>query len=541
MEKSIEAQQSVFVHILPDLSEPDSTGRIVEGEAQARNLAKLAWDPARQTPFVVACGERVRGNTSLLQQTRVQLEGSQPLTDTRKVHTLRFNAWSFPHDDSVLIGLLGTLLSEFRQGHLLEQLRFQVDNKLAEPACLLLHAAAPWAFAGPTGQVPRQIHHSVVDQRRVYSELFRDLFLQAAYLLFQGRVLWDSAAAVPQTLWDEQTRGKFNLAIFLEDLEQCQQDRKLELVETISLLLDLPIVSFYLDADREWLMDLLSSQRAGIKETFLEKLLQVDGPPPSRRPAREVISLEQAQPRKSPEEAIFREIEWVWIPAGSFSMGSLNGRYNEQPVHAVDLSGFRIARYPVTNAQYARYVSATQVRPPPHWRQGRIPQGRENHPVVFVSWREALGYCDWLSETLPEQGRVRLPSEAQWEYAARGSKGREYPWGNEAPDRALCNFNNYVNDTTPVGAYPKGASPEGVHDLVGNVWEWTCSKWERYPYATTERKRNKREAITGDEHRVLRGCSFRYGAWYVRSACRGNSHPDGRHSRVGFRVVMTTG
>jgi serine/threonine-protein kinase len=223
-------------------------------------------------------------------------------------------------------------------------------------------------------------------------------------------------------------------------------------------------------------------------------------------------------------------------------MGSARGRDNEQPVHVVTLPGFHIARYLVTNAQYAHYVTATDASPPQHWRNGKIPEGREKHPVVYVSWREAVDFCDWLSEIMAEQGqsgRVQLPSEAEWEYAARGIEGRTYPWGNNAPDKGYCNFDNAVSDTTPVGAYPKGATPDGVHDLAGNVWEWTRSKWENYPYPRDEKGRDKREERSGDNRRTLRGCSFRYSAWFTRSACRGNAHPGGRHPRIGFRVVVS--
>jgi serine/threonine-protein kinase len=536
MEMSSEARQGAFVRIVPDLPASVDNDPIFESGDAARKLAELAWNPARQTPFLVARRDRAQAGAGLLRQTRRLLEGARPRVGARKVRTLRFNAWKLPDDDSVLVGLLGTLLSQFRRGHLIERLRFQVDGSHTELARLLLHAAAPWAFARP----PEQASIPAIDERLVCGDLFRDLFQQGVCLLCEGSAtLGDGSSAGAQALWLEQLQREHNLAIFVEDLERCHQERLLETMEAIGLLLDLPGMSFYLGLDEDRMRNLLAQHLAGYREMFLEKWLESS---PPARPAPVVVAARQQQSKPS-AEPFFTQIEWLWIPAGSFRMGSEQGRDNERPVHSLELSGFHIARYPVTNAQYARYVSAGQVPPPAHWRHGKIPEGRENHPVVFVSWRDALGYCDWLSEQMAEQGRqgrVRLPSEAQWEYAARGSEGREYPWGNKAPDRELCNYNNYVNDTTPVGAYPKGASPEGVHDLAGNVWEWTRSKWEPYPYPSAERKRDRLEGFSGDEHRVLRGCSFRYGAWYVRSACRGKSHPDGRHSRVGFRVVMTT-
>jgi formylglycine-generating enzyme required for sulfatase activity len=162
--------------------------------------------------------------------------------------------------------------------------------------------------------------------------------------------------------------------------------------------------------------------------------------------------------------------------------------------------------------------------------------------VVNVSWRDAVAYCHWRTQKMREKGRqgqVQLPSEAEWEYAARGRDGHEYPWGNEPPDKDRCNFDNNVGDTSPVGSYPKGATLEGVQDLAGNVWEWTRSKWEKYPYPADEAGRKQREALTGDDRRVLRGGAFNNSPGYVRCASRGGGEPDGRGSDVGFRVVVS--
>jgi serine/threonine-protein kinase len=531
------------VSILPDLLISDRSARAFESDDQPRALAELAWNPYRQTPFMVAApGER--GETGLLHQTRRLLEGPPLRVGARKVRTLRFNAWQYPDHDSLLVGLLGALLEGFRRGRLLDQLGFRIDGHHSRLARRLLHAAAPWAFANYNAQTDRQAGDTGSEvggtDRDRFWDLYRDLFLQAAYLLFHDTAsLQDQGGVVPEALWDQQTRRRYTLAIFLEDLERCREDRLLEVLEALRLFLDLPGVCLFLDLNGERLLGLLSGQPPGYREAVQAKLVHLTSP------VREVSAgdvIRQDESRETPEGPIAKDIEWVKLAAGSFVMGSDRGRDNERPVHVVSLPAFHIARHLVTNRQYASYVAATGVRPPIHWGGGRIPEGRENHPVVFVTWREALGYCDWLSEKMAEQGksgRVRLPSEAEWEYAAQGIAGREYPWGNHAPDKELCNFNNYVNDTTPVGAYPKGATPEGVQDMAGNVWEWTCSKWVRYPYPMAGRKRNKREDRTGEDHRVLRGCSFRYGAWYARCACRGNAHPAGRHSRVGFRLVLS--
>ena len=546
MKKISQAQQSACVDIIPDLPVADSPDQTFECGELAHTLAGLVWNPHRQTPFtVVLRGVEGQAKASLLHQTQRLLARAQSQVSARPVCTLRFNAWRHPDDDSVLVGLLGVLLNEFRQRRLLDQLRFQIESHHFPLARMLLHAAAPWAFTRPIEQMSRQANEAAIDQvsdhKGQFWVVFRDLFLQASHLLFQGTaVVWESGDVVPQALWDAQTQRKYILAIFFDDLDRCTQERLLELVEAIHLLMDLPGVCFFLDLDSERLLGLLSDLLASCQDAFLERLVQVDAAT-MQDSAGDIDA--QDTLLHSPDRSVNTEIEWVKLAAGRFNMGSDQGRGNERPVHVVSLPGFHIARYPVTNAQYAQFVNATDAAPPPHWQDGKIPQGKENHPVVFVSWREAVEFCHWLSKKIAEQGqkgRVQLPSEAEWEYAARGSEGRVYPWGDKAPDKGYCNFNNYVGDTTPVGAYSRGATPEGVYDLAGNVWEWTRSKWEKYPYPAAEKKRIKRESQAGDERRALRGCSFRYGAWFARCACRGNSDPGDRHSRVGFRVVMTT-
>jgi formylglycine-generating enzyme required for sulfatase activity len=179
------------------------------------------------------------------------------------------------------------------------------------------------------------------------------------------------------------------------------------------------------------------------------------------------------------------EPEMVLIPAGEFLMGSdpsvdKDARDNEQPQHTLSLPDYYLAKTPVTNAQYAAFVQATTYhRQPGGWEHGKPPKGREDHPVVNVTWHDAVTYCRWLSEVT---GRpYRLPSEAEWEKGARGSDGRIYPWGNQW-DAKRCNTRESgKRDTTPVGAFPEGASPYGLLDMAGNVWEWTRSVYKSYP------------------------------------------------------------
>jgi formylglycine-generating enzyme required for sulfatase activity len=221
-------------------------------------------------------------------------------------------------------------------------------------------------------------------------------------------------------------------------------------------------------------------------------------------------------------------LEWVTVPAGEFTMGS-NDSGDEQPIHQVYLSEYQIARHPVTNAQYELFVKANSYAAPKHWKNKKIPPGKENHPVVNVSWKDAQTFCAWAG--------VRLPTEAEWEKAARGTDGRKYPWGNEPPTEELCNFNSNVGDTTPIGSYPKGASPYGVLDMAGNVWEWV-NDWYDEKYYSVSPSVNPQGPASGTR-RVLRGGSWFNGDGNVRSARRSIFDPDVWINFVGFRCVRS--
>jgi formylglycine-generating enzyme required for sulfatase activity len=239
------------------------------------------------------------------------------------------------------------------------------------------------------------------------------------------------------------------------------------------------------------------------------------------------------------------EPEWVTIPAGEFWMGDDNSQEaDERPGHKLHLPEFQIARVPVTNAQYALYVQDSKVKPPEHWRGGDVPPGLENHPVVNVTWHEALAYCKWLGEKI--QKPVTLPSEAEWEKAARGSSPRllgegqeaefrNYPWGADWRELHCNSAELGLGDTTPVGLFLNGASPYGVLDMSGNVWEWTHSIYKKYPYTFAD----GREELQSKDSRSLRGGSFYYVSNLARGACRSRNDPDFRHRRYGFRVVVS--
>jgi formylglycine-generating enzyme required for sulfatase activity len=230
------------------------------------------------------------------------------------------------------------------------------------------------------------------------------------------------------------------------------------------------------------------------------------------------------------------EPEMILIPAGEFLMGSdpHKDRYaedNEQPQQTLYLPGYYLAKAPVTNAQYAAFVQATGHQQPKHWEGGKPPRAKEDHPVVYVSWYDAVAYCNWLAEVTGKP--YRLPSEAEWEKGARGSDGRVYPWGNRWGKKRCNSEEGSKGDTTPVGAYPEGASPCGLLDMAGNVWEWTRSITKEYPYDPED----GREDLEAAGSRVLRGGAFLNCEWFVRCAYRLRDFPDYRGRDYGLRVA----
>jgi formylglycine-generating enzyme required for sulfatase activity len=248
----------------------------------------------------------------------------------------------------------------------------------------------------------------------------------------------------------------------------------------------------------------------------------------------------------------FREDAWylpdepllgfVEVPEGPFPMGDGSDQ------HELTLPTYYIARCPVTVAQFRAFVEDSGYEP----RDSDSLRGVDNHPVVNVTWYEALAYCDWLTQKLREWVEtpeplatllredgwvVTLPSEAEWEKAARGGEDkRRYPWDKETdPNRA--NYGDTgIGSTSAVGCFPGGASPYGIEDLSGNVWEWTRSLYQDYPYDPADGRENLEAG--NDVSRVLRGGSFDFTAGYVRCAARFWSNPYNRIGDVGFRVVV---
>jgi len=223
----------------------------------------------------------------------------------------------------------------------------------------------------------------------------------------------------------------------------------------------------------------------------------------------------------------------VYIPAGEFMMGAsdydLNATNDEKPRHKVFLDAFWIDRTEVTNTQYVLCVNAGACRGPLSYRSYNRSNYYDdpqyaNFPVIDISWDDANSYCKWADR--------RLPSEAEWEKAARGTDGRIYPWGANI-DCTKANYQNCTGDTTMVGNYPSGASPYGALDMAGNVWEWVSSVYKTYPYIAGD----GRENLSSRETRVLRGGAWGNQASDVRAALRYDMNPNYRIYHTGFRCA----
>jgi formylglycine-generating enzyme required for sulfatase activity len=247
------------------------------------------------------------------------------------------------------------------------------------------------------------------------------------------------------------------------------------------------------------------------------------------------------------------DIVWCAVPAGEFIMGNTQqtddmAYDDEKPQHRPTLTAFEISRYPITNAQFDAFAQDDGYTD--RWRrcwtqagwqwkgERRAPDkyggvfNSSNHPVVNVTWYEAVAFCNWLGQKL---GRpVNLPSEAQWERAARHTDGRRYPWGEQITDDHANYAETGIGTTTAVGIFLQGAALAGTLDMSGNVWEWCLTKWrENYEIPPDDDPE-------GDITRVLRGGSFLNDARLVRCAVRSGYLPNSRFRDYGFRVVVAS-
>jgi len=225
--------------------------------------------------------------------------------------------------------------------------------------------------------------------------------------------------------------------------------------------------------------------------------------------------------------------EMILIPAGEFIRGT-NGRLpDEGPEHKMRTDTFYIDKYEVTNFQYQQSLQTTKRQPPKHFISGKYPHNKADHPVVYVSWYDAKAYCESVGK--------RLPTDVEWEKAARGTDGRAYPWGDEF-DISYVNSPvrwvelNLIGDTTPVGAFEKGQSVYGLYDTSGNVWEWTSARYEAYPGNT-----RASENYSGN-YRTLKGgswwdCSFYQCGISAPVFNRSFFHPKTKNDSFGFRCA----
>jgi formylglycine-generating enzyme len=220
----------------------------------------------------------------------------------------------------------------------------------------------------------------------------------------------------------------------------------------------------------------------------------------------------------------------VLIPAGEFTMGSDKGDDDEQPIHKVFLDSFYIDKFEVTNGRFAKFVEAIQSEPPWGFADKETPVTRSDQPVRWVNWMDAIGYCLWAGK--------RLPTEAEWEKAARGPDGRVYPWGNDPPTPAHAVFGlKEGSDTVSViGNRDKGRSPYGVHDLAGNLYEWTTD-WYDEEFYSKNPAINPKGPVEGTA-KVQRGGSYINGAYRLRSSFRTKGDPTEHDPNVGFRCAQ---
>ena len=282
--------------------------------------------------------------------------------------------------------------------------------------------------------------------------------------------------------------------------------------------------------------------------------IRVERVEPKPKPVEQKPVLETPKPQPAPQISaryqythdgflieILGGMEFMRVPAGKFLMGSKNdnklARDNENPQHSVDIPyDYWMARFPVTNELYNAYTKSKKIEHPvKDWER------KKDHPVVLVTWKDAMSYCQWLNNLLkaelPAGLVLRLPIEAEWEKAARGTDGLEYPWGNEFDPKKCNTREGGKGGTTPVGSYSsRGNSPYGCADMSGNVWEWCHSLYKPYPYQAADGREDEKASVA----RVLRGGSFFFNVRRARCAYRLDSVIASSNPNIGFRVVVAS-
>jgi len=321
-----------------------------------------------------------------------------------------------------------------------------------------------------------------------------------------------------------------------------QRDAFINMAENLGIDVDEAedLVDAYLDE-----ADKLSNPEMPAPEPTRVEVVQAREPLPVEEAAEPATEFQPGQISEAEERAQFINFEnslggqMIFAPSGQFVMGSdaIDAAPNERPPTHVSVSRYYLSRYPITNADYEQFD-------PSHARK-RAPGTGNRHPVVYVSSLEAIKFCQWLSTR--ERKRYRLPTEAEWEYAARGNDGRRYPWGEYGGRGDLANFadkntvfawsdrdiDDGFAESSPVGAFPNGASPFGFEDMAGNVWEWCLDYYEAYRGAP---KINPRGPTCGAK-RVYRGGSWKSRFNSLRTTARGSNAPNFSCNDLGFRIA----
>jgi formylglycine-generating enzyme required for sulfatase activity len=249
---------------------------------------------------------------------------------------------------------------------------------------------------------------------------------------------------------------------------------------------------------------------------------------PQLRPSPQPTALvAQATPEVAaspvPSPATNKPVGMVFVPGGTFKMGRDDGDEFESPAHKVTVNPFYIDRTEVTNEEYQRFIAATGRRAPANWAQGKIPEGQAKFPVVNVSWNDADAFARWTSK--------RLPTEAEWEFAARGADGRAYPWGNDWKQDLANAGRGKGGGAVETGRYAAGASPFGALDMCGNVWEWTSTDFADYP------GKKAPSSMAGAKLKVIRGGAYDVAPKRATTTYRGAISPDRVFDKTGFRCV----
>ncbi|MEN8152587.1 MAG: formylglycine-generating enzyme family protein [Acidobacteriota bacterium] len=318
------------------------------------------------------------------------------------------------------------------------------------------------------------------------------------------------------------------------------------------------IPSIYLTDSDQMVVELNPSRLAGYKNVFkdnkyrVRRLIEKKGVRKTKKSEKLavkiiggviiaiIIAIAIFKKKKSelePEEP-YREVEWVTIPAGEFWMGDDKniGEPCERPLHKVYLDEYAISKYEVTYEQYDKFCDETDREKPSNEIYYNKYVGRGKFPVVNIGWFDAKAYCDWLSQKLGKN--IHLPTEAQWEKAARGTDKRTYPWGNQPPTFTLTNWNtlDVSNKPQPVGNHPEGKSPYGVFDMAGNVWEYCSDIFDENYYSISPYKNPK--GPQNGSWNTIRGGSFRRKEGPVRSSFRRSNTVGNERGSIGFRPVM---